>query len=159
VENYIRNQVVNEALVDERFREMLASFTMVDPQVDLSQPTESNSGRYWYNLHLVFVVNERYRIGQPATLAKIRDTALRIFVKKGYAVSRLAVLPDHMHLAVRGAIGQSPEERALSFLNNLAHALGQRRWWEMGYYAGTFGEYGMAAVRQRKLGGSEGGAG
>lgn len=46
-------------------------------------------------------------------------------------------------------IAQSPEEIALAFLNNLAYVLGQRRWWEAGYYAGTFGEYGMAAVRRK----------
>jgi REP element-mobilizing transposase RayT len=146
---YIRNQVRNESLADKRFREMLTSFTVVNPAVDLSQPTESNSGRYWYNLHLVLVVRERYRVSEAATLAKIRDTVLRICVKKSYAASTLAVLPDHLHLAVRGAIDQAPEEIALSFLNNLAHALGQRPWWEAGYYAGTFGEYGMTAVRQK----------
>ena len=149
VEAYIRNQVPREALADERFREMLASFTVVNPQVDLSQPTETNSGRYWYNLHLVLVVSERYRIGAPATLAKVRDTALRVCVKKGYAASTLAVLPDHLHLAVRAAIAQAPEKIALSFLNNLAHVLDQRPWWEAGYFAGTFGEYGMAAVRTK----------
>jgi REP element-mobilizing transposase RayT len=147
VEAYIRNQVPKEALADERFREMLTSFTVVNPAVDLSQPTESHSGRYWYNLHLVLVVRERYRIGEAATLAKIRDTVLRICAKKSYTASTLAVLPDHLHLAVRGDIAQSPEEIALSFLNNLAYALGQRPWWEPGYYAGTFGEYSMAAVR------------
>jgi REP element-mobilizing transposase RayT len=149
VETYIRNQVPKEALADERFREMLTAGTVVHPQVGLSQPTESNSGRYWYNLHLVLVVSERYRIGEAATLAKIRDTTLRICVKKGYAASTLAVLPDHLHLAFRGAIEQSPEEIALSFLNNLAYVLGQRPWWEAGYYAGTFGEYSMAAVRPK----------
>jgi REP element-mobilizing transposase RayT len=149
VETYIHHQVVNEALADERFREMLASFTLVNPQVDLSQPTESNSGRYWYNLHLVLVVAERYRIGQSATLATIRDRVLQICAKKGYALARLAVLADHVHLAIRGAIAQSPEETALSFLNNLAYALDRRPWWQAGYYAGTFGEYGMKAVRQK----------
>jgi REP element-mobilizing transposase RayT len=154
VEAYIRNQVPREALADERFQEMLTAFTVVNPQVDLSQPTETNSGRYWYNLHLVLVVSERYRIGEMATLAKIRDTALRICDKKGYGVSTLAVLPDHLHLAVRGAVTQSPEEIALAFLNNLAHVLERRPWWEAGYYAGTFGEYGMAAVRPKGPGGS-----
>jgi REP element-mobilizing transposase RayT len=149
VEAYIRNQVPNESLADERFRQLLTSFTVVDPHVDLSAPTESNSGRYWYNLHLVLVVSERYRIGETATLAKVRDTALRVCVKKGHAASTLAVLPDHLHFAVRGAIEQSPEEIALSLLNNLAHVLDRRPWWEAGYYAGTFGEYGMAAVRAK----------
>jgi len=147
VEEYVRNQVPNEALADDRFREMLAELTVVNPEVDLSEPTPSNSGRYWYNLHLVLVVSERYRIGEAAILAKIRDAALRIGDKKKYGVSTLAVLPDHLHLALRGDIAATPEAIALSFLNNLAHVLDQRPWWQPGYYAGTFGEYSMAAVR------------
>ncbi len=152
VEHYIANQVAKEALADERFRDLLAPFTVVDPQVDLCKPTESKSGRYWYNLHLVLVVSQRYRIGEAATLAKIRNATPRICAKKGYAASTWAVLPDHFHLAVRGAVTDSPEEVALAFLNNLAYVLGQRRWWEAGYYAGTFGEYGMAAVRRERGG-------
>jgi REP element-mobilizing transposase RayT len=146
VEAYIRDQVPKEAVADERFREMLTSFTVLNPQVDLSQPTQTNSGRYWYNLHLVLVVSERYRMGESATLATIRETALRVCAKKGYAASALAVLPDHLHLTLRGVVAQSPEEIALAFLNNLAHVLGRRPWWQAGYYAGTFGEYGMAAI-------------
>jgi hypothetical protein len=82
VEAYIRDQVPNAALADERLREMLPSFTVVNPHVNLSQPSESTSGLYWYNLHLVLVVRERYRIGEVPTLAKIRDTAFRICAKK-----------------------------------------------------------------------------
>jgi REP element-mobilizing transposase RayT len=147
VERYVRDQVANEDLADDRFREMLEAFTTVNKEVDLAKPTETNSGRYWYNLHLVVVVSERYRIGEPDALARIHDTALRVCAKKGYAASTLAVLPDHLHLAVRGAIEQTPEEIALAFLNNLAYALGQKPWWQSGYYVGTFGEYSMAAVR------------
>ncbi len=61
-------------------------------------------------------------------------------------MSTFAVMPDHLHLAL-APVDQSPEEVALAFLNNLAHVLGQRMWWQPGYYVGTFGEYGMAAVR------------
>ncbi|HEV3078529.1 MAG TPA: transposase [Gemmataceae bacterium] len=149
VEAYIRSQVEHYDLADARFREALKAFTIDRPEIDLSQPSETNSGRYWYNLHLVLVVSERFRIGEPATLAKIRDGALRICTRKGYWLSTAAVLPDHLHLALRGNIRQSPEAIALSFLNNLAFMLGQRLWWEAGYYAGTFGEYGMAAVRSK----------
>jgi REP element-mobilizing transposase RayT len=149
VEEYIRSQVANEELADERLRTLLAAYTVSNPAVDLSQPTQSNSGRYWYNLHLVLVTSERYRLTEPALLERIRDTTLRICVKKGYAASRLAVLPDHLHIALRGTIGQSPEEIALAFLNNLAFALDQRRWWQAGYYVGTFGEYTMAAARSQ----------
>ena len=147
METYIRNQVRTDALADERFRQSLTHFTVVDPRVDLSQPTVSHSGRYWYNLHLVLVVRERYRLCELGSLAKIRDTVLRICAKKGYAASTVAVLPDHLHLALRGAITHAPADIALSLLNNLAYVLERRPWWEAGYYAGTFGEYSMSAVR------------
>jgi REP element-mobilizing transposase RayT len=149
VESYIGKQVAHEESADARLRDMLTAFTVVDPGVDLSRPTASNSGRYWYNLHLVLVVSGRYRLGEESTFAFIRDTTRRICLKKGYAISCMAVLPDHLHLALRGAVGQTPEEIALAFLNNLAHVLGRCRWWQAGYYAGTFGEYSMAAVRAR----------
>src|SRR5579884_868338 len=151
VEAYIREQVPNEPLADPRYRAMLTAFTVHNAEVDLAEPTESHSGRYWYNLHLVLVLRERYRLGEAATLAKIRDTVQRICRKKGYQVSTLSIMPDHLHAALRGVIEQSPEEIALSFLNNLAHAVGGP-WWEAGYYAGTFGEYSMAAVRPRNQG-------
>jgi hypothetical protein len=35
---------------------MLKRFTVVDESVALNQPSESNSGRYWHNLHIVLVV-------------------------------------------------------------------------------------------------------
>ncbi|MEZ6091668.1 MAG: hypothetical protein R3C05_27370 [Pirellulaceae bacterium] len=56
VEHYIAQQVDKERFVDPRFAEMLKSFTVVDDGVELNQPSESNSGRYWYNLHVVLVV-------------------------------------------------------------------------------------------------------
>src|SRR5205823_14383223 len=110
----------------ERFQELLASLTLVNPDVNLSLPSETNSGRYWYNLHLVLVASERYRSGELATLTRIRETVSRSCAKKGYALSTAAVMPDHVHLALRGTIDQSPEAIALSFLNNLAFALGHR---------------------------------
>ena len=147
VEAYIGRQASKEAVADERFGALLSQLCIVRPEVDLSMPTESRSGRYWYNLHLVLITAQRYRVGDESTLLKIRDTCLRIGEKKKYAISAVAVMPDHLHLALRGTIDYSAEEIALSFMNNLAFALGQRAWWASGYYAGTFSEYDMDAVR------------
>ena len=147
VEAYIERQVAKESLADPRFQELLRQFTVANPAVDLSAPTETNSGRYWYNLHLVLVVEARYRVADPGWLGTIRDWSLKIAAKKGHGISRLSVMPDHLHASLRGNIGHSPEEVALAFLNNLAFALGQKPVWEPCYYAGTFGEYDMGAVR------------
>jgi REP element-mobilizing transposase RayT len=147
-EQYILNQVRKEQLADPRFEESLRQFTIADAAVDLSIPTESRSGRYWYNLHLVLVVTERFRITDAQWLGKIRDQSVRIARRKGCAISRLAVMPDRVHIALRGKIDQSPRDIALAFQNNLAYALRQRRAWQDTYYVGTFSEYDMGAIRR-----------
>ncbi len=79
-------------------------------------------------------------------MSVIRDGCFRIAAKKGHAIARLALLTDHLHLALRGNIEQSPQEIALGFQNNLAFMLGQVRIWNDGFYAGTFSEYDFGAI-------------
>lgn len=147
VEAYIGRQIDKERFADVRFRETMREFTVELRGVDLAEPTATDSGRYWYNLHIVLVVAQRHRVVDRRQLATVRDTSLRIAIKKGWAISTLSVMPDHLHVALRGSVAQSPQEIVLALLNNLAYALGQRPHWEPGYYAGTFSEYDMGAVR------------
>lgn len=149
VEAYIRSQVEKEVFVDPRFAEVLQRFTVADSGVRLDQPTRTNSGRYWYNLHLVLVLDRRDRLTDENSLRTMDQSCLAIATKKGYAVSTRSVMPDHLHLALRGDIEHSPEEIALAMMNNLAFAFGQNRIWQSSYYAGTFGEYDMQTVRRR----------
>ena len=148
VEAYVSNQVKKEELADPRFQAFLQSLVLTNTDVDLSRPSESLSGRYWYNLHLVLVVGGRYRIGDHQRLTTLREWCPRIAAKKGHGLSRLAILPDHMHMSLRGTIEQTPEEIALAYMNNLAYAVGQMAIWEFGYYVGSFSEYDMGAVRK-----------
>jgi len=147
VEAYVSNQVHKEELADPRFKSFLQTLVFTNAAADLSQPSESRGGRYWYNLHVVLVVGGRYRIADERRLTTLREWCPRIAAKKGHGLSRLAVLPDHLHLALRGNIDQSPEEIALAYMNNLAFGVGQGAIWEFGYYVGTFSEYDMDAVR------------
>src|SRR5882724_9151238 len=78
VEAYIERQVDKEQFADPRFKEMLRQFTVADPSVDLRVATQTNSGRYWYNLHLVLVVAQRYRIADADVLGLIRDWSFKI---------------------------------------------------------------------------------
>jgi REP element-mobilizing transposase RayT len=150
VEQYVKNQVLKEAFANREFAARLQEFTVVNHAVDLSQPTETTSGRYWYNLHLVLVTEERYRRGDDSWLAIIRDQSFKIAHKKGHAILCLSVMPDHLHIALRGNVEHSPQEIALAFQNNLAYSLGQMRVWQYTYYVGTFSEYDMQAVRRHK---------
>ena len=148
VEGYIAGQVEKEQFADEIFAKAMAEFTIVNPEVDLSRPSESACGRYWYNLHLVLVTEQRLRCSDRETLQSLRDGCMQIAAKKGHAVSRLSVMPDHLHLALRPAIEESPVDVVFAYQNNLAFLLGQKRVWQDSYYVGTFGEYTMQAVRK-----------
>ena len=137
VENYIKNQVKSELFVDPAFARKMEELILVNPSVDLSAPTSSGRGMYWYNLHLVLVVRQRSQIADLDRLMRIRDGCSRIAIKKAYGISTLSVMLDHLHVALRGDHRQSPVEIALAFQNNLAHLAGEALWTE-NFYAGTF---------------------
>jgi REP element-mobilizing transposase RayT len=149
VEKYIAEQVEKSSYIDPAFRKKLESFIFQDESVDLCQPTATNSGRYWYDLHIVLVVDGRYKFTDERSLATIRDWSLKIAEKKKYGLSCLSVMPDHLHLALRADIEQSPQDVVLVFQNNLAYAMGRNRIWSDNYYVGTFGVYNMNAVRRK----------
>lgn len=146
VGNYIRGQVGKEDFADPRYQEIMRKFTVTCKEVALSEPAESNSGRYWYNLHLVLVVADRFRITAPERLGEIRDAAFAVAAKSGHAIAALSVMPDHLHMALRGNIERSPAEIAMVFQNGLAGAVGCRVWQD-GYYVGTFSEYDLDVIR------------
>ena len=147
VEAYIRKQLDREKMADPRYEDRRRSHAINDSSVDLSLPTQTGSGQYWYNLHLVLVVSDRYRMGWDQKGKNISGICRQIAKKKGYAVSTLSLMPDHLHIALRGNVEDSPQDIALAFQNNLAYLMGNCRIWEYNYYAGTFGEYTMGAVR------------
>ena len=147
VEQYVHRQLDRADLADPRYRENMRLHHQHDPTVRLDQPFETASGRYWYNLHLVCVTADRFRMGSGETPAMIRATCLQTVAKHGCALVELSVMADHIHLALKANPEKSPEELALGLMNNTAWRLGRVRFWEAGYYAGTFGEYTMRAVR------------
>ena len=154
---YIASQVDKQAFVDPRFAKQISEFTRIFSAVDLAAPTESARGRYWYNLHVVLIVACRDRIRDLAQLRTLFERSLRIAERKGHRIASISVMPDHLHMALRGNMEQSPVEIALDFLNNLAYALGQVRTWQDGFYAGTFSEYDMNAIRHRAAHGQDSG--
>ncbi len=153
VEQYVANQVSTGRLADPRYADRLERHAIYQSAVDLETSTETGSGRYWYNLHLVLVTSGRLRSVGDDVPRKLHNGCLGVAAKKGCSLSRVSFMPDHMHASLRGNIDLSPEEIALSFQNNLAYVLGQCRVWEDAYYVGTFGEYDLKVVRARKGGG------
>lgn len=147
VEQYVSDQLGHHRMADPRVEAQLARYQLEFPDVDLSRPVFSDHGRYLYNLHLVLVHAERWRCASETFLDTTRDAVLKAARQKGHRLSRLAILADHVHLSLGAPYERSPEEIALSYLKNLAYAHGMQPVYQFGYYAGTFGEYDMNAVR------------
>lgn len=152
VEAYLERQVCKARFVDPGFAAAMEELTVVNPSVDLSQPFESARGRYWYNVHLVLVVDHRHPLHDLAVLKRIRDGCLQIAAQKDHAISRLSVMPEHLHAALRGQVHESPFDLVFAYQNDLAHLVNTGRIWSDGFYVGTFGEYTMQAVRLQQDG-------
>ena len=148
VEGYLRRQTDRAELVDERYRATLRDAGFEDRAFDLSEPAETNSGRYWYNLHLVATTAARYRIGKEDYLDRVRAGALAWAPATGCRLKALAIMPDHVHLAARGNPERSPVELAEALWKSLNRAAGCQLMGE-NVYAGTFSEYELGLVLGR----------
>lgn len=146
VASYVNAQLKHTELADARYRKMLDDAAFSDPRVDFSQPSETNSGRYWYNLHLVLVTANRFRMGGAAFLAKIRESCLQTAAQSDCRLAELSIMPDHLHVALRGSIQMSPKEIGLAFQNSTARVAACRLWQD-DFYVGTFSEYDLGALR------------
>jgi REP element-mobilizing transposase RayT len=147
VESYLSTQVPRGDFADERFRKRMEKYTVVKEDVNLAEPLASVRGRYWYNLHIVLVVAGRVRFADDALLSRLRDESFVIGDGNGYGVKSVSIMPDHVHIAVRGNIEHSPKEIGLAFQNHLAGVVGCKAWQD-GFYVGTFSEYEAGIIRR-----------
>ncbi len=147
VETYVSGQLEHADLADPRYRDALKRHAVLNPDVKLDEPFSTNSGQYWYNLHVVLVTNSRWRMGENE--ARMLAQGCRAAAAEGgYGLAKMAVMPDHAHLAVRGHPEHSPNRIAQAFQATTAKAIGMMGFWKETFYVGTFGEYGMGAVRR-----------
>ena len=148
VNNYVKNQVGRSDYIDSRFKDILSAYTAENEQVDLSQPVIVAHGRYWINIHLVIVVEDRKSpITQRENFEKIRKTCFRIAEKKDIGIAYLSIMPDHIHISLKGNPKLSPAEIGVAYLSNLAYVLGNNRCWSNEFYVGTFSEYALNKLR------------
>lgn len=147
VEAYVAGQLGHHRMADDRVQQQLKDFQVEFADVDLAQAVFSSHGQYRHNLHLVLVHEQRWREVRRERLEITRDMVIGAARKKQHRLSRLSVFTDHLHLTLGCGYGESPEAVALGYLNNLAFAHGMKEVYAHGYYAGTFGEYDMGAVR------------
>lgn len=142
VNGYVKKQVRKSDFADERYKKFLGNYTIFESKTNLKEPFTKYSGKYWYNIHLVIVAADRsLPITQSENFEKLKIYIPKIATKKECKIAHFAIMPDHIHISLRGNPELSPREIGLSFLNNLAYILGNFQCWNSEFYVGTFSEY------------------
>jgi putative transposase len=110
------------------------------------------------NYHLVFAIRYRRAIFGSRIGEELGTYWLQVAKKRGFAIDRMSVLPDHVHLMVRTAAKMNIEACALSLMNNAQHWMAKRfpdvlvkekvdQLWQWSAYAGTCGEVTTALMK------------
>jgi putative transposase len=108
--------------------------------------------------HLVFVTDFRIPLFDEVIAPGLFQYLIAVGKKRGFALERMSVLPDHIHLVVEALPSLSVAQLALSVANNTRYWMEKNYWgvlkqtggwdvWKRSYYAGTTGEYTTAQVR------------
>lgn len=147
VENYVYSQLDHHRMADRKVQERLKKYQIINTDINSTHPIQSAHGIYIYNLHLVIVNSGREVEIRDDILEKVKQTIIDTAEKKGYRLFAAGIFPDHLHLALGCSVNDAPETVALSYLNNLAYAQGMRPVYQSGYFAGTYGEYDLGAIK------------
>ncbi|HEV8130061.1 MAG TPA: transposase [Acidobacteriota bacterium] len=116
--------------------------------VDLSLPRRGAHAVYWYNLHIVLVNDRRWRVIKQSDLEKIGSSIESINSRRDHLISRVAILPDHIHLIVGCNLTESPLDAALTYMNEICLNLGNAPLFQFSLYVGTCGEYDLGVFWQ-----------
>ena len=111
------------------------------------------------NYHMVLVTKGRAAVFDHTIAPSLIRYLVAVGGKRGFAIERMSILPDHCHVLFEAVPSTSINDIALSLMNNTAHWMGKHYWgvlkqtdawdlWEPSYYAGSVGEYRTAQVKR-----------
>jgi REP element-mobilizing transposase RayT len=149
LQGYVGRQVLHHPLADPLAVDRLAHAQFHDPGVDLAALRASAHGRFTHSLHLVLENADHLYDTREEWLVASRAMLIAACRKKGWLLSRLALVGNHLHLLVGCDVTDIPRDATLSLLNNLSFAHGMKPVYEHSFYIGTFGPYDHHAIRRR----------
>jgi REP element-mobilizing transposase RayT len=146
LEGYLGSQLEHHPERDRNLRWMLSDMQVIRPDTDLAQPRFTAHGRFWSNLHLVIVNDRRCRETCQKHIGLVRKMMIQAAEKKQHLLSRIAILPDHVHLLLGTHLEESPLSIGLSYMNNIAYVYKMQPVLKAGCFLGGFGEYDLGAI-------------
>jgi REP element-mobilizing transposase RayT len=151
IEGYIAKQPFKHPMAAERTQRIFEDLLYSDPTVDLSTARSTEHGTYWHNLHVVLVHEFRWRDVHVERLKKTQEVVLQGAVKHDCRISRVAILADHLHVAMRCSLESSPAEIVLAMMNNVAWVYEMKPVLCHSAFVGTLGEYDQRAVSGQRV--------
>lgn len=151
VDSYLRSQLQHGDFADPRYRDALKHLSFDIPDAGLTSPIRSAHAEYVLAYHLVLVTADRWRMPSE-TAAKIASALRACAADRGGNIVKASLMPDHVHLAVKGQPAASPGDLLENIRRVSGNAVGTQGFWMPSGYLGTFGPYGMGAIRRRVRG-------
>jgi REP element-mobilizing transposase RayT len=145
-QQYVMNQLGHHKMADPELQSNLESLQIRNEDVDLSRLETSSHGAYWYNLHMVFVHQERWSTSNVFQLERVQQKIISVAKLNGLRLAAAGVLTDHVHLLAGCPYALSPQDIAIEFLNALASVWDSKPVYQFGGYVGTVGDYTTNAI-------------
>ncbi len=138
IEGFILQQRIQSATgVNDPGDRRFAEYCWDDPTIDLNRPSLSQNKHFWYNLHLVFPFVELECNLDDAELALVWQTLKNVSQRKQHWLRQAEIQSEYVHAWLRGQWTESPEEIALTYLNEIAFSLGKRKAFGCNYLVAT----------------------
>lgn len=146
-EAYVASQIQQHPPANNQLKSQFSDLQIVNPHIDILKPRFTAHGRCTCNLHLVFVHANRETETRKEIWMAVREMLRKASSAKGHLLSRVGIAPDHLHLSLGTRSDVSPQDVALSYLNNIAFVHGMKPVFMHGCYISGFGEYDLGAIR------------
>lgn len=119
---------------------------------------KAEHGAFDLSHHLVFATRYRRGVFGSALGEALASYWVRVAAKRGFAIDRMTILPDHVHMLVRVTPKLSVHGCALSLLNNAQHWVAGHhpaelisakldQLWQPSGYSGTCGQTSTALMK------------
>lgn len=145
VEAYVANQLEHHQVDVPEVKWPLTDLQFVDPEIDLIRPRFTSHGRYRCNLHVSLRFQESVTT-DAGDWERTRTIIRRTAAAKRHLLSRIGMIPDHVHFVLGFSFSESPLALALSYMNNIAYAFGMKDVLRPSCYLGAIGEYDLGAI-------------
>lgn len=147
LDRYVAGQTDKHPMADHRIQDILESLQFHDPKVDLSAVQTSSFGQYVNGLQIVIENEGSWNEVRNHILLGMRQMIIRASQQKSWRLLRIGLLSNHIHILLGAGMNESPQQIALSLLNNLAFVHEMKPVFRFSYYVGTFGKYDRWAIR------------